>query len=136
MTWQNLQKLWQETNYNFMAAKWLNIFFIQVDGLFIIGWMYLPPHDPRVEDPMRRRPLFRIHMWESNKATVECMYGHKGPHKGDIQVRAYTELLDKRQDYRFYFNWRLIAYKSRPSSKMCHILLFLDRKEGWILNKM
>lgn len=67
-----------------------NEFFIQVDGLFIIGWMYLPPHDPRVEDPMRRRPLFRIHMWESKKATVECMYGHKGPHKGDIQVRAYT----------------------------------------------
>lgn len=64
------------------------VFFIQVDGLFIIGWMYLPPHDPRVEDPMRRRPLFRIHMWESKKATVECMYGHKGPHKGDIQVRG------------------------------------------------
>lgn len=53
--------------------------------------MYLPPHDPRVEDPMRRRPLFRIHMWEKNKATVECMYGHKGPHKGDIQVNeTYT----------------------------------------------
>lgn len=50
--------------------------------------MYLPPHDPRVEDPMRRRPLFRIHMWEKNKATVECMYGHKGPHKGDIQVKC------------------------------------------------
>ncbi|KAJ8407949.1 hypothetical protein AAFF_G00269930 [Aldrovandia affinis] len=58
---------------------------VVVDGLFIIGWMYLPPHDPRVEDPMRRRPLFRIHMWESSKAIVECMYGHKGPHKGDIQ---------------------------------------------------
>lgn len=66
----------------------LNVIFIQVDGLFIIGWMYLPPHDPRVEDPMRRRPLFRIHMWESKKATVECMYGHKGPHKGDIQVQG------------------------------------------------
>lgn len=51
--------------------------------------MYLPPHDPRVEDPMRRRPLFRIHMWERNKATVECMYGHKGPHKGDIQVSLH-----------------------------------------------
>lgn len=71
-----------------MAHKLLKVFFIQVDGMFIIGWMYLPPHDPRVEDPMRRRPLFRIHMWESKKATVECMYGHKGPHKGDIQVRA------------------------------------------------
>lgn len=65
-------------------ANWMS--FPQVDGLFIIGWMYLPPHDPRVEDPMRRRPLFRIHLWESKKATVECMYGHKGPHKGDIQV--------------------------------------------------
>lgn len=59
-----------------------------MDGLFIIGWMYLPPHDPRVEDPMRRRPLFRIHMWETEKASVECMYGHKGPHKGDIQVKG------------------------------------------------
>lgn len=76
-------------------ANWMS--FPQVDGLFIIGWMYLPPHDPRVEDPMRRRPLFRIHLWESKKATVECMYGHKGPHKGDIQVSKtwhedYSEL--------------------------------------------
>jgi len=57
--------------------------------------MYLPPHDPRVEDPMRRRPLFRIHMWESNKATVECMYGHKGPHKGDIQTVKKDEFSTK-----------------------------------------
>ncbi|XP_030645993.1 F-box only protein 31 isoform X3 [Chanos chanos] len=68
---------------------------VVVDGLFIIGWMYLPPHDPRVEDPMRRRPLFRIHMWENNKATVECMYGHKGPHKGDIQVVKKDEFSTK-----------------------------------------
>ncbi|MGH0152006.1 UNVERIFIED_CONTAM: hypothetical protein FKN15_023426 [Acipenser sinensis] len=65
---------------------------VVVDGLFIIGWMFLPPHDPRVDDVMRRRPLFRIHMWETNKATVECMYGHKGPHKGDIQeFRTWLE---------------------------------------------
>ncbi|XP_076847816.1 F-box only protein 31 isoform X2 [Brachyhypopomus gauderio] len=68
---------------------------VVVDGLFIIGWMYLPPHDPRVEDPMRRRPLFRIHMWESNRATVECMYGHKGPHKGDIQTVKKDEFSTK-----------------------------------------
>ncbi|KAL6106972.1 fbxo31 [Pungitius sinensis] len=68
---------------------------VVVDGLFIIGWMYLPPHDPRVEDPMRRRPLFRIHMWESNKAAVECMYGHKGPHKGDIQTGKKDEFSTK-----------------------------------------
>ncbi|KAM4619287.1 F-box only protein 31 [Polymixia lowei] len=68
---------------------------VVVDGLFIIGWMYLPPHDPRVEDPMRRRPLFRIHMWESKKATVECMYGHKGPHKGDIQTGKKDEFSTK-----------------------------------------
>uniref|UniRef100_A0A673BZC8 F-box domain-containing protein n=2 Tax=Sphaeramia orbicularis TaxID=375764 RepID=A0A673BZC8_9TELE len=68
---------------------------VVVDGLFIIGWMYLPPHDPRVEDPMRRRPLFRIHMWESQKATVECMYGHKGPHKGDIQTVKKDEFSTK-----------------------------------------
>ncbi|XP_053541971.1 F-box only protein 31 isoform X2 [Ictalurus punctatus] len=68
---------------------------VVVDGLFIIGWMYLPPHDPRVEDPMRRRPLFRIHMWERNKATVECMYGHKGPHKGDIQTVKNDEFSTK-----------------------------------------
>ncbi|XP_040895239.1 F-box only protein 31 isoform X2 [Toxotes jaculatrix] len=68
---------------------------VVVDGLFIIGWMYLPPHDPRVEDPMRKRPLFRIHMWESKKATVECMYGHKGPHKGDIQTVKKDEFSTK-----------------------------------------
>ncbi|XP_051980655.1 F-box only protein 31-like isoform X2 [Xyrauchen texanus] len=68
---------------------------VVADGLFIIGWMYLPPHDPRVEDPMRRRPLFRIHMWEKNKATVECMYGHKGPHKGDIQTGKKDEFSTK-----------------------------------------
>ncbi|KAM7414316.1 hypothetical protein PAMA_019234 [Pampus argenteus] len=68
---------------------------VVVDGLFIIGWMYLPPHDPRVEDPMRRRPLFRIHIWESNRATVECMYGHKGPHKGDIQTVKKDEFSTK-----------------------------------------
>ncbi|KAM9808252.1 F-box only protein 31 [Neosynchiropus ocellatus] len=68
---------------------------VVVDGLFIIGWMYLPPHDPRVEDPMRRRPLFRIHMLESNKAIVECMYGHKGPHKGDIQTVKLDEFSTK-----------------------------------------
>ncbi|XP_039619472.1 F-box only protein 31 isoform X1 [Polypterus senegalus] len=68
---------------------------VVVDGLFIIGWMYLPPHDPRVNDPMRRRPLFRIHMWESSKATVECMYGYKGPHKGDIQTVKKDEFSTK-----------------------------------------
>ncbi|KAM9815838.1 F-box only protein 31 isoform X1 [Syngnathus typhle] len=68
---------------------------VVVDGLFIIGWMYLPPHDPRVEDPMRKRPLFRINMWESKKATVECMYGHKGPHKGDIQTVRKDEFSTK-----------------------------------------
>uniref|UniRef100_A0AAY4B2K7 F-box domain-containing protein n=1 Tax=Denticeps clupeoides TaxID=299321 RepID=A0AAY4B2K7_9TELE len=68
---------------------------VVVDGLFIIGWMYLPPHDPRVEDTMRKRPLFRIHMWESSKATVECMYGHRGPHKGDIQTVKKDEFSTK-----------------------------------------
>ncbi|KAG7523434.1 F-box only protein 31 isoform X2 [Solea senegalensis] len=68
---------------------------VMVDGLFIIGWMYLPPHDPRVDDPMRRRPLFRVHLWESKKATVECMYGHKGPHKGDIQTVKKDEFSTK-----------------------------------------
>uniref|UniRef100_A0A3P8W497 F-box protein 31 n=1 Tax=Cynoglossus semilaevis TaxID=244447 RepID=A0A3P8W497_CYNSE len=68
---------------------------VVVDGLFIIGWMYLPPHDPRVEDPMRRRPLFRVHLWDNQKATVECMYGHKGPHKGDIQTVKKDEFSTK-----------------------------------------
>lgn len=62
----------------------------QVDGLFIIGWMYLPPHDPHVDDPMRFKPLFRIHLMERKSATVECMYGHKGPHNGHIQVGPET----------------------------------------------
>ncbi|XP_041077791.1 F-box only protein 31-like isoform X2 [Polyodon spathula] len=68
---------------------------VVVDGFFIIGWMFLPPHDPQVDDVMRRRPLFRIHMWETSKATVECMYGHKGPHKGDIQIVKKDEFSTK-----------------------------------------
>lgn len=55
--------------------------------MFIIGWMYLPPHDPHVDDPMRFKPLFRIHLMERKSATVECMYGHRGPHNGHVQVR-------------------------------------------------
>lgn len=65
---------------------------LQVDGLFIIGWMYLPPHDPHVDDPMRFKPLFRIHLMERKCATVECMYGHKGPHNGHIQVSCSASL--------------------------------------------
>ena len=73
----------------------------QVEGLFVVGWMYLPPHDPRVEDPMRRRPLFRITMSEDKKASVECMYGHKGPHKGDIQASLIAELWPRPGEAKF-----------------------------------
>ncbi|XP_061404285.1 F-box only protein 31 isoform X1 [Lethenteron reissneri] len=58
---------------------------VVVDGLFIFGWMYLPPHDPCVRDPMRRKPLFRVHLWERHRTEVECMYGHSGPHRGHIR---------------------------------------------------
>ncbi|XP_053255908.1 F-box only protein 31 isoform X3 [Podarcis raffonei] len=68
---------------------------VVVDGLFIIGWMYLPPHDPHVDDPMRVKPLFRIHLMERKSATVECMYGHKGPHSGHIQIVKKDEFSTK-----------------------------------------
>ncbi|XP_038224257.1 F-box only protein 31 isoform X2 [Dermochelys coriacea] len=68
---------------------------VVVDGLFIIGWMYLPPHDPHVDDPMRFKPLFRIHLMERKSATVECMYGHKGPHNGHIQIVKKDEFSTK-----------------------------------------
>ncbi|XP_049720360.1 F-box only protein 31 isoform X2 [Elephas maximus indicus] len=68
---------------------------VVVDGLFIIGWMYLPPHDPHVDDPMRFKPLFRIHLMERKSATVECMYGHKGPHHGHIQIVKKDEFSTK-----------------------------------------
>ncbi|XP_010625798.1 F-box only protein 31 [Fukomys damarensis] len=68
---------------------------VVVDGLFIIGWMYLPPHDPHVDDPMRFKPLFRIHLMERKSATVECMYGHKGPHNGHIQIVKQDEFSTK-----------------------------------------
>ncbi|XP_002761286.3 F-box only protein 31 isoform X2 [Callithrix jacchus] len=68
---------------------------VVVDGLFIIGWMYLPPHDPHVNDPMRFKPLFRIHLMERKAATVECMYGHKGPHHGHIQIVKKDEFSTK-----------------------------------------
>ncbi|XP_078236538.1 F-box only protein 31 isoform X2 [Pogona vitticeps] len=68
---------------------------VVVDGLFIIGWMYLPPHDPHVDDPMRFKPLFRIHLMERKSATVECMYGHKGPHSGHVQIVKKDEFSTK-----------------------------------------
>ncbi|XP_005989188.1 F-box only protein 31 isoform X2 [Latimeria chalumnae] len=67
---------------------------VVVDGLFIIGWMYLPPHDPHVDDQMRCKPLFRIHLMEK-LATVKCMYGHKGPHNGHIQIVKKDEFSTK-----------------------------------------
>ncbi|XP_006152610.2 F-box only protein 31 isoform X2 [Tupaia chinensis] len=68
---------------------------VVVDGLFIIGWMYLPPHDPHVDDPMRFKPLFRIHLMERKAATVECMYGHRGPHNGHVQIVKKDEFSTK-----------------------------------------
>ncbi|XP_076989354.1 F-box only protein 31 isoform X1 [Tamandua tetradactyla] len=68
---------------------------VVVDGLFIIGWMYLPPHDPHVGNPMRFKPLFRIHLMERNAATVECMYGHRGPHHGHVQIVKKDEFSTK-----------------------------------------
>ncbi|XP_069492295.1 F-box only protein 31 isoform X2 [Ambystoma mexicanum] len=68
---------------------------VVVDGLFIIGWMYLPPHDPHVDNPMRLKPLFRVHLMERKSATVECMYGHKGPHNGHIQIVKKDEFSTK-----------------------------------------
>lgn len=84
--------------------------------------MYLPPHDPRVEDPMRRRPLFRIHLMEDKKSVVECMYGHKGPHTGDIQVTIHWYMLSCE------------AAESRSVFNVCHVVLFSDRQKGWILH--
>ncbi|CAH2324116.1 F-box only 31 isoform X1 [Pelobates cultripes] len=68
---------------------------VVVDGLFIIGWMYLTPHDPHVDEPMRLKPVFRIHLMERKSATVECMYGHKGPHNGQIQIVKKDEFCTK-----------------------------------------
>uniref|UniRef100_A0A8C5S570 F-box protein 31 n=1 Tax=Laticauda laticaudata TaxID=8630 RepID=A0A8C5S570_LATLA len=68
---------------------------VVVDGLFIIGWMYLTPHDPHVDGPMRFKPLFRVHLMERWSATVECMYGHKGPHSGHIQIVKKDEFSTK-----------------------------------------
>ncbi|KAJ7312157.1 hypothetical protein JRQ81_006501 [Phrynocephalus forsythii] len=68
---------------------------VVIDGLFIIGWMYLPPHDPHVDDPMRFKPLFRIHLMERRNTTVECMYGHKGPHSGHVQIVKKDEFSTK-----------------------------------------
>ncbi|KAM4722044.1 F-box only protein 31 [Rhinophrynus dorsalis] len=68
---------------------------VVVDGLFIIGWLYLPPHDPHVDEPMRLKPVFRIHLMERKSATVECMYGHKGPHNGQIQIVKKDEFSTK-----------------------------------------
>ncbi|XP_072926638.1 F-box only protein 31 isoform X3 [Hemitrygon akajei] len=88
--YRNILGLWQPD-----IGPYGGLLNVLVDGLFIIGWMYLPPHDPHVNDAMRCKPLFRIHLWEKNKAQVECMYGHKGSHKGDIQIVKKDEFSTK-----------------------------------------
>ncbi|XP_072278370.1 F-box only protein 31-B-like [Pyxicephalus adspersus] len=57
--------------------------------------MYLPPHDPHVDEPMRLKPVFRIHLMEKKTATVECMYGPKGPHNGQILMAKKDEFCTK-----------------------------------------
>uniref|UniRef100_A0A672TEX1 F-box domain-containing protein n=1 Tax=Strigops habroptila TaxID=2489341 RepID=A0A672TEX1_STRHB len=79
--------LWQCGYY----PGWMGV----VDGLFIIRWMYLLPHDPRVDDLMRFKPLFGIHLMERKCASVECMYGHKGSHNGHIQIVKKDEFSTK-----------------------------------------
>ncbi|XP_062923359.1 F-box only protein 31 isoform X1 [Mobula hypostoma] len=88
--YRNILGLWQPD-----IGPYGGLLNVLVDGLFIIGWMHLPPHDPHVNDAMRCKPLFRIHLWEKNKAQVECMYGHKGSHKGDIQIVKKDEFSTK-----------------------------------------
>ncbi|XP_060693519.1 F-box only protein 31 isoform X3 [Hemiscyllium ocellatum] len=88
--YRNILGLWQPD-----IGPYGGLLNVVVDGLFIIGWMYLPPHDPRVNDAMRCKPLFRIHLCDKNKAEVECMYGHKGSHKGDIQIVKKDEFSTK-----------------------------------------
>ncbi|XP_067854335.1 F-box only protein 31 isoform X2 [Heptranchias perlo] len=88
--YRNILGLWQPD-----IGPYGGLLNVVVDGLFIIGWMYLPPHDPQVNDAMRCKPLFRIHLWEKSKAEVECMYGHKGSHKGDIQIVKKDEFSTK-----------------------------------------
>ncbi|XP_036303188.1 F-box only protein 31-like [Pipistrellus kuhlii] len=59
---------------------------VVVDGLCIIGWRYLPPHYPHVNDPVQSKLSFRIHLTERKSDVVECMHGCRGPHSGHIQM--------------------------------------------------
>ncbi|XP_023616864.1 F-box only protein 31 isoform X2 [Myotis lucifugus] len=90
---------------------------VVVDGLFIIGWMYLPPHDPHVDDPMRFKPLFRIHLMERKSATVECMYGHRGPHNGHIQIVKKDEFSTKCNQTEYH---RMSGGRQEVSLRSCH----------------
>ncbi|CAN2389248.1 anaphase-promoting complex-dependent catabolic process, partial [Pristimantis euphronides] len=64
---------------------------VVVDGFFIIGWMYLLPPYLHIEDPMKLKPMFRIHLTKKKSAIVECMYGPKGPHSSQIQLLKKDE---------------------------------------------
>ncbi|XP_063801745.1 F-box only protein 31 isoform X2 [Pseudophryne corroboree] len=88
--YRNILGLWQPD-----LGPYGGLLNVVVDGFFIIGWMYLPPHDPHVDEPMRLKPVFRIHLMEKKSATVECMYGPKGPHNGQIQMEKKDQFCTK-----------------------------------------
>uniref|UniRef100_A0A8C4NG55 F-box domain-containing protein n=1 Tax=Eptatretus burgeri TaxID=7764 RepID=A0A8C4NG55_EPTBU len=68
---------------------------VVVEGYWILGWMYMPPRDPRVSEPMRRKPLFRISLGALGTTQVHCMYGHNGPHMAHIQISTNNEFSTK-----------------------------------------
>nr|KAF6308066.1 hypothetical protein mMyoMyo1_008851 [Myotis myotis] len=93
--------LWQPDN-----GPYGGLLDVVVDGLHIIGWTYLPPHDPHVDDPMQFKPPFRIRLTERKPATVECMYGRRGPHSCHMQIQKDRFSTTCNQtDYHWISDW-------------------------------
>ncbi|XP_054584146.1 F-box only protein 31-like [Eptesicus fuscus] len=74
--------LWQPEN-----GPYGGLLNVVVNGLHITGWMYLPPPNPRMDDPMQFRPVFRIRLTQRKSTKVECMYGRRGPHRCHMQIQ-------------------------------------------------
>ncbi|XP_070575363.1 F-box only protein 31-like [Ptychodera flava] len=51
-----------------------------VDGS-ILATQLLPPCDPNVTAPLRKKPLFSITLNDDDRTEVRCLKGPKGPHK-------------------------------------------------------
>ncbi|XP_064467028.1 F-box only protein 31-like [Ornithodoros turicata] len=61
----------------------------------IVGRELLPPRDPYITDPLRKKVLFSIVLCQRRRAQVRCVGGYNGPHAAVLQEISRDEFAFK-----------------------------------------